>query len=218
MHYLCHMECHTNVVWGYHLFLTYKGWHQQDVKFKRCARVCACAWLYTCTRTLFDFHRNPLCWDLSLVGHDNVSLSEQFLTFQRIILPLKNHEPLTQQHSITSQKTQISSSAAVRQPQILQYTSCCGVLPIPVASIAMEPHSRLQYHHAINRAQVLYHHVLPYCPQPVKHKVIHDAPVCFMSHDNAGDMRKVSLKFYIQVLFRYLVSEKCVPVLHGCKR
>jgi hypothetical protein len=40
-----------------------------------------------------------------LLGCDTVSLDEWFLTFWRHVVPLKRQKPLTQWHSVTSQKT-----------------------------------------------------------------------------------------------------------------
>ena len=193
-----------------------KIWNLKDRRVCVCVCVCARAW-HTHTHTQYEFHKNPLCWVSSPLGCDDVSLGEQFLTIQGISLPLKDKQPLVQ--NTASHPSQFESPAALlTEPQLSHCTSYCGIPPIPVSSIAMKPNNRLQYHHAVNRAHILYHHVLSYCPQPVKHKVIHNAPVYFISHDSAADIRNVSLKFYMQVLLQCLVSDKFLPALDWCKR
>jgi hypothetical protein len=94
-------------------FLAYKRWQQQDMKFKRSMYVCVCVCVCVCacarnarehthTHTKYEFHKNPLCWVSSPLRCDALSLGEQFLIIQGILVPLKYQQPLVQQHSITS--------------------------------------------------------------------------------------------------------------------
>ena len=90
-------------------FSVYKRWQQQDMKVKRSAHARVCD-MHACAHN--EFHKNPLCWVSSPLGCDAV------LTFQSILLPLKDQQPLVQQQSITFQRAWILSSTAERTSYI----------------------------------------------------------------------------------------------------
>jgi hypothetical protein len=106
--YLCHMECYTKSVRLQSVFHPIKDDNKKTWNLKdSCARACD-------TQTQYEFHKNPLYRVLSPLGCDYVSLGEQFLTIQGILLPLKDQQPLVRQHTITSQSVLISSSTVER--------------------------------------------------------------------------------------------------------
>ena len=125
-------------------FLPYKRWQQQDMKFKR--STC----MFVCVR---DTHTHTHAHNMNFIKSHCVEFQalwdvmmchwvNSFWQFKGsyCLWKISNHYL----NNIASHPSQFESPAALlREPHLRNCTSYCGILPIPVSSIAMKPNNRL---------------------------------------------------------------------------